>query len=110
MFTRKSVLVVRFIDMPDDVQDELRDWHLFSKDCLVEPGTSYKLGDDEQIPANMLKEANFHELYTFIQGYDKFPGSFDDFLGRYRLRTLHWITLQRPDLKGIDAVLVDTSW
>lgn len=110
MFTRKAVLVVRFIDMPDDVQEELQNWHLFYKDCFVEPGTSYRLGDDEQIPENMLKEANFHELYDFLKGYDNFPGNFDEFLGRYRLRTLHWMALQNLDLKGIDSILVDTHW
>lgn len=110
MLKRNSVIVVRFIEMPEDVQDELRAWHLFNKDCLLTLGTSYRLGDGEQTPEHMLKEVNFRELYDYVKVDDGFNGSFEDFLRLYRFRALYWVACQNPDLRGIDSILVDTSW
>jgi hypothetical protein len=111
MFKRKTVLVVRYLDCPDVVQNELSDWHLFGNDRLLQLRTSYKLGDDAQpSPQTELKVANFEKLYEYLQGHDGFTGSFVEFLTEYRLQTLHWIATQGPDLDGIDDVLLDVSW
>ena len=110
MLKRKIVLVVRYLDLPEDVQDELREWHLFGNDRLLELITSYRLGDGPQEPANMLQESNFQQLYAHCKEGDNFAGSFDEFLVEYRLRALYWVTMQKPDLQGIDQVLVDVSW
>lgn len=110
MLKRKTILVVNFLDLPPDVKEELRDWHLFGNDRMLELITSYRLGDGPQTPENMLKLENFEALYQLSVKEDGFTGTLDDFLGAYNLRALHWVASQKPNLADIDQVVVDVSW
>ncbi len=110
MLQRKTVLVVQYTRLPQAVRDELSDWHLFGNDRLLHLRTSYRLGSGPQTPLHMLQEDNFKTLYDAVVRDEGFKGSFDDFLGRYGLRTLHWVTCQKPDLTGVEDVLLDVCW
>lgn len=110
MLKRKTVLVVDYTRLPQPLKTELSEWHQFGNDRLLKLQTSYRLGAGPQTPFYMLQESNFRALYDAVVLHERFQGSFEDFLGAYKLRTLYWVACQQADLAGVDEVLVNVSW
>ncbi len=110
MFARKTVLFVEWTKLPQHLKDELSRWHLFGNDRALLLQTSYRLGEGEQTPAQMLRPENFTSLYESVVKEDGFVGSFETFLKRYALSTHHWLATSGQDFTGIDEVYLDICW
>lgn len=97
----EKVLIIRWVDLPNEVKSDIADNENFHNDCFLEIDSEFEPRD--------LDLSAIKSYWQDQKKTNNFKGTFEGFVKKYNLKFEMWLIEQKLDL-DVDRILVKVCW
>lgn len=105
MSKNKNCLILAYTELPQHIQDIIRKFNGFNRDCLLRISKYSELSVKDYIKGMV----SIEEYYIDQKQTNNFTGTLENFIDEYRLEIDKWIIEKKFNLTNIDEILVEIS-